>query len=77
MMEEVKSVPFAEVPWIGAMKILLKKGGENLEKVPNSLPSLAMAFLFIVSILLLVDIIAMYRNNREIRSELERMRKRY
>ncbi len=77
MMEEVKSVPFAEVPWIGAMKILLKKGGENLEKVPNSLPSLAMAFLFIVSILLLVDIIAMNRNNREIRSELERMRKRY
>lgn len=76
-MEEIRSVPFMEIPWIGAMKILLKKGGENLEKVPNSLPSLAMAFLFIVSILLLVDIIAMNRNNREIRSELERMRKRY
>ena len=59
------------------MKILLKKGGENLEKVPNSLPSLAMSFMFIVSLLLLVDIIAMTRNNREIKSELKRMEKRY
>ena len=76
-MEEIRSVPFMEIPWIGAMKILLKKGGENLEKVPNSLPSLAMSFMFIVSLLLLVDIIAMTRNNREIKSELKMMEKRY
>lgn len=76
-MEEIRSIPIAEIPWIGTMKILLKKNGENLEKVPNSLPSLTMSFLFIVSLLLIVDIISMNRSNRELRSDLERMRRKY
>lgn len=75
-LEEIKSVPIAEIPWIGVMKILIKKGGENLEKVPNSLPSLFMSFLLIISLLLLIDMIAVRKNSRDIERELKMVRKK-
>ena len=75
-LEEIKSVPIAEIPWIGVMKILIKKGGENLEKVPNSLPSLFMSFLLIISLLLLIDMIAVRKNSRDIERELKMVRRK-
>lgn len=34
--DDIKSVPVIEIPWIGILNILLKNGGENLDCVPNS-----------------------------------------
>lgn len=75
-MDDIRSVPVCEIPWIGVLKIFTKKGGENLENVPNSLPSLVMTFLMVISVLLLIDIISIRKNNKELEKELEMMRKR-
>ena len=63
--EDIRSVPFMEIPWMGTMKILLKNDGRNLEHVPNSLPSLLMEIVLLFSILLLVDQAFTIRNRRK------------
>ncbi len=65
--EDIKSVPFAELPWIGAVKILTGNSSSNLKYVPNSLPSLAMAIVLIITAVMLIDLALQWRY-----SELEK-----
>ena len=66
-MEDIKSVPFAELPWIGVVKILTGNSSSNLKYVPNSLPSLAMAIVLIITAVMLIDLALQWRY-----SELEK-----
>lgn len=73
-MDSIRSIPVIEIPWIGALKILIKNDGDNLEYVPNSIPSLIMSIVFIFSILMVIDIFSMSRNIAKInhgKSKLE------
>lgn len=54
-MEKVKSIPIAEIPWIGAVKVSMK--GDNMEHAPNSIPSLLMTIVTIFSIIILIDVL--------------------
>lgn len=73
--DDIKSVPIFEIPWIGALKILLKNNGQNLEHVPNSLPSLVMVLGVIFGALILIDAITIRRNIIKINRETENLRK--
>lgn len=70
--EDIRSVPVMEIPWLGTLKILVN-GGNNLEYVPNSLPSFVMFFLTIFGLLILVDAFSMFRNERSIRERLDKI----
>lgn len=71
--EEIRSVPIAEIPWLGTLKILVN-GGDNLEYVPNSLPSFVMFFLTIFGFLILLDAVTMFRNEKAMRKKLLEIR---
>lgn len=71
--EEIRSVPIAEIPWLGTLKILVN-GGDNLEYVPNSLPSFVMFFLTIFGFLILLDAVTMFRNEKAMRRKLLEIR---
>ena len=62
-----------EIPWLGTIKILVN-GGQNLEDVPNSLPSLIMLFVTIFGFLMLIDATSLYRNKILLNDELRRIR---
>ncbi len=53
--DDIVSVPAFELPWLGTIKLLMK-GNSNLEYVPNSLPSLAMLVIIILSSIFAADI---------------------
>ena len=53
--EDIQSIPVFEIPWAGTMKILFKNNGDNLDHVPNSLPSLIMAIALIISFVIVTD----------------------
>ena len=73
--EEIRSVPIAEIPWLGTLKIqILVNGGDNLEYVPNSLPSFVMFFLTIFGFLILLDAVTMFRNEKAMRKKLLEIR---
>jgi len=59
--DDIRSVPFAEIPWLGTVKLLFNGNSSNLSYVPNSLPSLGMAIVSIIGIVLLIDIIAQWK----------------
>jgi len=71
-MDDIRSVPILEIPWAGTTKILLKNDGENLEYVPNSLPSLIMAFIVIISLILIVDAILLRKNTEDMKNEMKK-----
>ena len=71
--EEIRSVPIAEIPWLGTLKILVN-GGDNLEYVPNSLPSFVMFFLTIFGFLILLDAVTMFRNEKAMKRKLLEIR---
>ena len=71
--EDIRSVPVFEIPWLGTIKILVN-GGQNLEDVPNSLPSLIMLFVTIFGFLMLIDATSLYRNKILLNDELRRIR---
>lgn len=52
--EDIRSVPFAEIPWIGTIKLLVKDESA-LQNVTNSIPSLFMAFLTCITFFLIID----------------------
>lgn len=54
-MDDIRSVPFMEIPWIGAIKILFKNESK-LNCVTNSIPSLAMLFIIVVSLFIIIDL---------------------
>lgn len=71
-MNDIRSVPILEIPWAGTTKILLKNDGENLEYVPNSLPSLILAFIVIISLILIVDAIFLRKNTEDMKNEMKK-----
>ena len=71
-MDDIRSVPILEIPWAGTTKILLKNDGENLEYVPNSLPSLILAFIVIISLILIVDAIFLRKNTEDMKNEMKK-----
>lgn len=70
-MEKIRSIPFMEIPWIGSIKVAMK--GDNMEHAPNSIPSLVMTLLTVISIIIVFDIL----NHKHTRDEAEKERKRY
>ena len=54
-MDDIRSVPFAEIPWIGVLKILVKNESK-LNCVTNSIPSLAMLFIIVISLFIIIDL---------------------
>ena len=71
--EDIRSVPVFEIPWLGTLKILIN-GGDNLEYVPNSLPSFVMFFILIFGFLILLDAFTMFRNIRSMSERLDCIR---
>ena len=70
-MDNINSVPFAEIPWIGTLKIYFKNDGANLEHVPNSMPSLFMFIGALFALLLFIDALSLFRSSRAIHKELD------
>jgi signal peptidase len=68
--DDIKSVPFLEIPWIGTLKIYLKNDGNNLEHVPNSIPSLIMCLGTLFAILFTIDIFAIRRSKENLEEEM-------
>ena len=73
-MDDIRSVPFLEIPWLGTLKILISNGGENLEYVTNSLPSLIMCIIVIFGFLMLLDGLTLYRNQKGLIYRISRVR---
>lgn len=69
--DEIRSIPVMEIPWLGTLKILINNGGENLEYVPNSIPSLVMFFVTIFGLIILYDSIFLFRLRKEASKKLE------
>lgn len=69
--DEIRSVPIFEIPWIGTLKIMVSNGGQNLEYVTNSLPSLLMCIITVFGFLMLLDGTTLYRNQMGMRYRLE------
>ena len=69
-LDNINSVPFQEIPWLGTLKIYFKNGGTNLNHVPNSMPSLVMFIALLFGILFLVDMLTLRRSSRELKDEL-------
>jgi len=59
--DDIRSVPFAEIPWLGTIKLLMNGNTNNLSYVPNSLPSLAMTIVTIIGAVLMVDIVTQWK----------------
>lgn len=72
--EDIRSVPVLEIPWLGTIKILIN-GGQNLENVPNSLPSLVMLIAVVFGFLILIDALSLCKNRiilgRKLEEELQ------
>lgn len=63
--DDIRSIPVFEIPWIGAVKILLKNDGDNLEHVPNSIPSLAMALTIVIGAIVIIDMLYTRRDSKK------------
>ncbi len=72
--DEIRSIPVLEVPWLGTLKILLNENGKNLDHVPNSLPSLIMTFVVLISLLMIIDMRYIIKNKKELDSEIKNIR---
>ena len=52
----IKSVPVAEIPWLGCIKMIFNGKKSTVDQnVPNSLPSLGVSILIIIASLFLID----------------------
>jgi signal peptidase len=60
--DDIRSVPFFEIPWLGTIKLLINGNNANLSYVPNSLPSLAMVIVTIIGAILLIDVATVWKN---------------
>ena len=70
--EDIRSVPIAEIPWIGTIKLLFKNESK-LECVTNSIPSLAMLFLIIIAFFSVSDMFGIISD----KNKAERRRKKF
>jgi len=55
-LDDIRSVPVMEIPWLGTIKLFLNGNTTNLGYVPNSLPSLAMTIITIIGAILFIDV---------------------
>ncbi len=55
-LDDIRSVPIMEIPWLGTIKLFLNGNTTNLGYVPNSLPSLAMTIITIIGAILFIDV---------------------
>lgn len=72
-LDDIESVPILEIPWLGTIKIMML-GGDNLEDVPNSLPSLIMVFVTIFGFLILIDGFSLFKNRSYLVEKLREVR---
>ena len=70
--EDIRSVPIAEIPWIGTIKLLFKNESK-LECVTNSIPSLAMLFLIVIAFFSVSDMFGIMSD----KNKAERRRKKF
>ena len=70
-LDNINSVPFQEIPWLGTLKIYFKNNGANLDHVPNSMPSLVMFIALLFGMLFLADMLTLRRSSRELEKELD------
>lgn len=70
--EDIRSVPIAEIPWIGTIKLLFKNESK-LECVTNSIPSLAMLFLILIASFSVSDMFGIISD----KNKAERKRKKF
>lgn len=70
--EDIRSVPIAEIPWIGTIKLLFKNESK-LECVTNSIPSLAMLFLIVIAFFSVSDMFGIISD----KNKAERRRKKF
>lgn len=68
--DDIRSVAVMEIPWIGCIKLAIK-GSDNLKYVTNSIPSLMMSFIAIISILLVFDAASLYQNQKKMKRKVE------
>lgn len=55
-MDDIKSVPAAELPWLGCVKMLMNK--KNVENIPsNSVPSLVLFFVLLFSTIPVISVV--------------------
>ena len=65
-MDDIRSIPFMEIPWIGTIKLLFKNESK-LQCVTNSLPSLVMMFVTIISLFIIIDLFGtMYDKSKHV-----------
>ena len=69
-LEDIRSIPVHEIPFFGSIKILLKNGGDNLEYVPNSIPSFLMIVILLFGIIMLFDSMFTLRNTKNMKDRI-------
>lgn len=72
--EDIKSIPIIEIPWIGTVKLLFKNESK-LECVTNSIPSLTMLFLTLIAFFSVLDIFGILNDKNKAEIERKRFRK--
>lgn len=70
-MDDVRSVPILEIPWMGIIKLMLS-GNTHVSHVPNSLPSLIMEVVLIFGLLIAFDAVAIYKFNSGIEDKISK-----
>lgn len=61
----IKSVPVAEIPWLGCLKMIFNGKKSTVdENVPNSLPSLGISLLAILVSIFLIDVASEFRKKK-------------
>lgn len=73
-MDDIRSVPILEVPWMGIIKLMLN-GNSHVSHVPNSLPSLIMEIVLVFCFLITFDALAVYRFNSGIENRISKYTK--
>lgn len=73
-MDDIRSVPFVEIPWIGTMKILFKNESK-LSCVTNSIPSLVMLFIIVISFFIIIDLFGIKHDKSILINTRKRFRK--
>lgn len=72
--EDIRSVPIMEIPWIGTIKLLFKNESK-LECVTNSIPSLAMLFLIVIAFFSVLDIFGIMSDKNKAKRRRQKFRK--
>ncbi|MCL2148890.1 MAG: S26 family signal peptidase [Methanomassiliicoccaceae archaeon] len=70
-LDQINSVGWFEIPWIGSFKMILRGDVDTLDRlVPNTIPSLAAAFLLVIFLIVGVSFLFDHRFYRKCKREL-------